>query len=134
MSLQIGHYYSMQVKKHGTRQITWTPSSTLDMNLYTNSVTRYGVGTLAAWSGYAASSIPNDTTKFGIDGEFLENIADLNGGAPTGGTLPQVISVSFTTPGVLTEVYFFGNLTAPIQPVVGQAFVIPAGSFSLDII
>lgn len=134
MPLKVGHHGSVQMRRHSSRQITWTPASTLDMNLYTNSVTRYGVGTLASYGGYAASSIINDSTRFGQVGEILQNIVDLNGGAPTSGTMPVIVSVSFTTPGVLSEVYYYGDLTIPIQMVVGQAFVIPANAFKLDIL
>lgn len=134
MAGKVGDYYSEQALKHAARIITWVPSSTLALHLFTGVVSAAGAGPEVSGNGYAPSSIANDATKFGFSALRLTTVSDLNSATPTGTAWGTIVAVSFTEPADLTKVYYYGTLTQPIISVVGQQLVIPAGAFTADIL
>jgi hypothetical protein len=134
MAGKIGNWARGKILKDMSNLTTWTPPSTLDMYLATDTYDADGTGTQV--SGSTATTVANNSTVFSQSGTgpLTNSVSAITTAVRNSGGSQTVVSVKFTESGQTSNVMYYGTLTTPVVWPQGQAFTIPAGDLDIDIL
>lgn len=136
MAYELSDYLLTRMISHAFKLETWTPSSTLVLDLYTAAPSGQDAsgGTLASGNGYAAKTIANDGSLFeaGVAGEVLlaENVTF---GTPSGGGWGNLVACRAKDGA--GNVWGWADLTSsPIATSDGVPVILGAGAVAFRLI
>jgi hypothetical protein len=131
MSLEASTYEKNQIANSVFGGAAYTPAETFTLKLFSNTVSLAGVGTEISTAGYAAKTIPNDTTNFPTTTDGTKENALQIDMDPLTADSPEIVSAGlFDEDGNLRYRKVFA---VPFVIENGQYYSLAAGDLSLQI-